>query len=128
VERGFRFLKSPEFLADSLFLKKPQRIESMLMIMTLCLMVYAALEYKIRKELKEQNKTFPNQLGKPIQNPTARWIFECFYEIQIVIIEQLNQQVIANLLERNRLILDLLGPMYWRYYAIETKMENWGAK
>jgi hypothetical protein len=26
------------------------------------------------------------------------------------------------------LILDLLGPMYWRYYAIETKMENWGAK
>jgi len=128
VERGFRFLKSPEFLSDALFLKKPQRIEAMLMIMTLSLMVYAALEYKIRKELKKQNKTFPNQLGKPIQNPTARWIFECFYEIQIIIIEQLKQQVIANILERNRLILDLLGPMYWRYYTIENKIENWGAK
>ncbi|MBP9566896.1 MAG: hypothetical protein KBE02_06455, partial [Sulfurospirillum sp.] len=92
------------------------------------LMVYAALEYKIRKELKEQNKTFPNQLGKPIQNPTARWVFECFHEIQIVIIEQLRQKVIANLLERNRFILDLLGTNYWRYYLVENKMENWGAK
>lgn len=128
VERGFRFLKSPEFLSDALFLKKPQRIEVMLMIMTLCLMVYAALEYKIRKELKEQDKTFPNQLGKPVQNPTARWVFECFHEIQIVIIGQLKQQVIANLLERNHFILDLLGPNYWRYYQVWSKMEKWGAK
>jgi transposase len=128
VERGFRFLKSPEFLSDALFLKKPQRIEAMLMIMTLCLMVYAALEYKIRNELKKQNKTFPNQLGKPVQNPTARWVFECFQEIQIVRIEQLKQQVIANLLERNHFILDLLGAKYWRYYLVGNKMEKWGAK
>ncbi|MGD9595732.1 MAG: IS1634 family transposase [Wolinella sp.] len=128
VERGFRFLKSPEFLSDALFLKKAQRIEAMLMIMTLCLVVYAALEYRIRKELKEQNKTFPNQLGKPVQNPTARWVFECFFEIQIVRIEQLKQQVIANLLERNHFILDLLGARYWRYYRIGDKMGKWGAK
>ena len=98
------------------------------MIMTLCLVVYAALEYRIRKELKEQNKTFPNQLGKPVQNPTARWVFECFFEIQIVRIEQLKQQVIANLLERNHFILDLLGARYWRYYRIGDKMGKWGAK
>lgn len=128
VERGFRFLKSPEFLSDALFLKKPERIEAMLMMMTLCLMVYAALEYKIRKELKEQNKTFPNQLGKPVQNPTARWIFENFHEIQIVIIDALKQHIIANLLERNYFILDLLGTNYWRYYRVGNKMENWGAK
>ena len=28
-ERGFRFLKDPLFLADSVFLKTPQRIETM---------------------------------------------------------------------------------------------------
>ena len=78
VERGFRFLKSPEFLSDAMFLKNPKRIEAMLMIMTLSLLVYSALEYKIRSELKAQNKTFPNQLGKPVQNPTARWVFENF--------------------------------------------------
>lgn len=75
VERGFRFLKSPEFLSDALFLKKPERIEAMLMIMTLCLMVYAALEYKIRKELVIQNKTFPinwENLFKT-QQPDGYW-------------------------------------------------------
>ena len=40
VERGFRFLKSPDFLASSLFLKKPERIEALLMIMTCSLMIY----------------------------------------------------------------------------------------
>ena len=126
VERGFRFLKSPQFLSDAMFLKSPKRIEAMLMIMTLSLLVYSALEYKIRKELKAQDKTFPNQLGKPVQNPTTRWIFENFHEIQIVFIEALKKQVIANLLERNVFILDLLGAIYWPYYRIEEKMGNWG--
>ncbi len=36
-ERGFRFLKDPLFLADSVFLKTPQRIETMGMLMGLCL-------------------------------------------------------------------------------------------
>ena len=95
-----------------MFLKNPKRIEAILMIMTLALLVYSALEYKIRKKLKKQNKTFPNQLGKPVQNPTTRWIFENFHEIQIVVIEELNKKVIANLLERNVFILDLLGDSY----------------
>jgi len=30
VERGFRFLKSPQFLSDAMFLKSPKRIEAML--------------------------------------------------------------------------------------------------
>ena len=42
VERGFRFLKAPLFFAHSLFLKKPERIMALLMIMGLSLM-------KIRK-------------------------------------------------------------------------------
>ena len=128
VERGFRFLKSPEFLSDSLFFKKPERIEAMLMVMTLCLMVYAALEYKIRKELKEQGKTFPNQLRKPVTNPTARWIFQCFHEIQVVYVKSLNQCLITNLLDRNRVILDLLGISYWKYYQPNLKMFKRGAQ
>jgi len=30
VEKGFRFLKSPNFLSSSLYLKKPERIEILL--------------------------------------------------------------------------------------------------
>jgi len=120
VERGFRFLKSPEFLASAIFLKKPERIEALLMIMTLCLMVYAGLEYTIRKELKDQDKSFPNQLGKPVLNPTTRWVFECFMEIQMVAIAQLNQNIIANLKDRNTMLLDLLGERYWQFYRSKS--------
>jgi transposase len=75
AERGFRFLKDPRFLASSLYLKKAERIMTLLMVMTVCLLVYAALEYRIRKALKDQGGTFPNQKGPPVQNPTARWVF-----------------------------------------------------
>lgn len=40
VERGFRFLKDPLFLTDSVFLKSPHRIEALGLIMGLCLLVY----------------------------------------------------------------------------------------
>jgi transposase len=39
AERGCRFLKAPQFLASSLYLKKPERIMALLMIMTGCLLV-----------------------------------------------------------------------------------------
>jgi transposase len=44
VEHGFRFLKDPRFLAASLYLKKPERIMALPMVMTVGLLVYAALE------------------------------------------------------------------------------------
>jgi len=116
VERGFRFLKSPEFLADAFYLKKPERIEAMLMIMTLCLLVYCALEHTIRKRLKESDTFIEDQLKKPTQNPTARWVFETFYEIQYVIIPQLSKIVLANLKRENRLVLNALGESYWSFY------------
>jgi transposase len=72
AERGFRFLKDPQFLASSLYLKKPERVMALLMVMTVCLLVYAALEYRIRRALQEHGATFPDHKGKRIQHPTAR--------------------------------------------------------
>jgi transposase len=42
AERGFRFLKAPPLLASSRSLKKPERIMALLMVMTVCVLVYAA--------------------------------------------------------------------------------------
>jgi transposase len=86
TERGFRFLKDPQFLASSLYLKKPERLMALLMVMTVCLLVYAALEYRIRTALKEHEATFPDQKGKRIQNPTARWVFHYFVGIHVLYI------------------------------------------
>ena len=87
IERGFCFLKDPLFMASTRFLKSPQRVMALMMIMTLCLLVYAALAYRIREALKTQQETFPNQKGRPISNPTARWVFQVFGGIHVLVIE-----------------------------------------
>jgi transposase len=75
AERGFHFLKDHQFFASSFYLKKPERIIALLMVMTVCLLGYVALEYRIRQALKTPQATFPDQKGKRVQNPTARWVF-----------------------------------------------------
>ncbi|MEW6499713.1 MAG: IS1634 family transposase, partial [Cyanobacteriota bacterium] len=47
-ERGFSFLKDPLFFTDSVFLKSPERIEALAMIMGLCLLVYTLAQRQLR--------------------------------------------------------------------------------
>src|SRR5439155_3644773 len=75
AERGFRFLKDPQFLASSLYLKKPERIMALLMVMTVCLLVYAALEYRICTALKEHEATFPDHKGTLITHTNKQCMF-----------------------------------------------------
>jgi transposase len=115
AERGFRFLKDPQFLASSLYLKKPERIMALLMVMTVCLLVYAALEYRIRTALKEQAATFPDQKGKRVQNPTARWVFHYFVGIHVLYIPG-QGLMILNLTDEHQHLLQLLGKRYAWFY------------
>jgi transposase len=111
AERGFRFLKDPQFLASSLYLKKPERIMALLMVMTVCLLVYAALEHRIRTALKEHAATFPDQKGKRIQTPTARWVFHYFVGIHVLFIPGQGLMVL-NLTDEHQHLLQLLGKRY----------------
>jgi len=116
VERSFRFLKDPALVASSLFVQKPERMMAILMIMTLCLLVYAALEFVTRTLLKKENLTFNNQVGKPIQNPTMKWIFQCFEGVHILYLTD-NKQVVLNLENQHELIINLLGKNYLKFYT-----------
>ena len=119
VEGGFRFLKSPDFLVASLFLKKPERIEALLMVMTCCLMVYAALEHQIRSKLQETNSYFPDMKNKPYQKPTARWVFQNFQGIHEVIIDGTGIPVlITNLVDKHLIIINCLGSIYRKIYSV----------
>lgn len=86
VKRGFSFLKDPMFMASTLFLKSLKRIMALMMVMTLSLMIYAALEHRIRETLKIHNETFPNQKGQMVSNPTARWVFQFFTGIYVLVV------------------------------------------
>lgn len=55
-ERGFSFLKDPLFFTDSVFLKSPERIEALALIMGLCLLVYTLAQRQLRHRLKKPNR------------------------------------------------------------------------
>jgi len=115
AERGFRCLNDPQFLASARYGKKPERRMAPLMIMTVCLLLYAAVESRIRTALKDHGVTFPNQQGKPTQTPTARWVFHYFVGIHRLFIPQ-QWPIVINLTEEHQHLLQLLGGRYaWVY-------------
>lgn len=116
VERGFRFLKDPRFMASTLFLKSPKRLMALMMVMTLCLLVYGALEYRIRRSLQHHRQTFPHQQGHATDRPTARWVFQFFSGIHVLLIESF-QDLVLNLNPHHRALLALLGECYVDVYA-----------
>jgi transposase len=116
VERGFRFLKDPMFLASTVFLKSPKRIMALTMVMTVCLLVYAALEYRMRKSLVDSGSMFPNQTGKKINNPTVRWVFQYFQNIQVIYLHQ-SKAAVLNLNENHTKLLEIMGKRYIEVYS-----------
>ncbi|MFM7437697.1 MAG: IS1634 family transposase [Snowella sp.] len=107
-ERGFRFIKDPLFLADSVFVKNPKRIETMGFLMGICLLVYSLGQRMLRGELQRKGGKIKNQLGKATDKPTLRWIFQVLQGIHLVKINV--QSHISNLTEE---ILDVL-----QYFSI----------
>lgn len=120
VEGGFRFLKDPWFMVDSFFVKTRRRIEALMMVMTLCLLVYNFAQYRVRKTLKEQNDTVPNQLGKPVDKPTIKWLFQCMEGIAII--KTTTQTIIANIDELGCKIIRLFGKTACQIYGIPAEI------
>ncbi|MFM5981694.1 MAG: IS1634 family transposase, partial [Sphaerospermopsis kisseleviana] len=111
-------LKDPLFFADSIFLKSPERIESLGMIMGLCLLVYTLAQRQIRNALKASQSAIKNQLGKATNRPTLRWIFQCFQCIHLVTLNQ--EEHISNWNKDRDFILRLLPDDCLRYYQLVT--------
>jgi transposase len=116
VERGFRFLKDPLFMASTLFLKSPKRLMALMMVMTLCLLVYAALEHRIRQTLTAHEQTFPDQKGQPTRQPTARWVFQFFAGIHLLVVAQ-RQVLVLNMNDHHRQLVNALGERYLTLYS-----------
>lgn len=114
TERGFRFLKDPWFMASDVYLKKESRIASLMMIMTLCLVVYNFSQHHLRSYLKENNETLPNQLKKQIQNPTTRWIYQMMMLAAISVVRFQNpsgsyEEVVTNIKPVHKKIISIFG-------------------
>jgi len=84
VERGFRFLKNPLFLASSVFVKKPSRLVALSFIIVLSLLIFRLAEQRLRQRLQQSEQTIPNQINKPTDKPSMRLVFQCFEGIELL--------------------------------------------
>lgn len=119
VERGFAFLKDPLFLASSVFVKKPERIIALSLVMVLCLLVYRLAEHRLRTQLAATDQTIPSQVNKPTDRPTMRWVFQCFEGVDLLHIRHGPDPEVALVLRLqpvHQQVLTLLGPAYEEFY------------
>ena len=115
-ERGFGILKDPLFFSSSVFLKTPERIAALAMIMGLCVMVYTLAQRQLRQALTTANETVSDQRKRPTQTPTLRWIFQCFQATHLVWLKGHAQ--ISNVTPERLKILRFLGAPCQKYYLI----------
>ena len=119
VERGFMFLKNKSFHVSEVYLKKESRIEALSMIMVLCLFLYSIAQWKLRSGLKETGKFVRNQVKKPTQSPTMRWVFFLFRRITELAIplDGTVEKSVANMTDELWDILSLMGKECEKYYV-----------
>lgn len=114
-EKGFKFIKDDAFEVSGVFLKKPERINALMMIMVLCLLVYNLTQHTVRESLRLLDETIPNQLKKPIKNPTAKWTFHFFTNVQRLYLDK-HHEIVINLRQEARQIIGYFGPVAARIY------------
>jgi transposase len=122
VEGGFRFLKDPLFFVSSLFVKKPCRIQGLLMVMTLALLVYSVAQRRLRQQLAHRQTTVPNQIHQPTAAPTLRWVFQLLdgiHRVRVTIQGQVHA-LIEGLTDTQVKVLRLFGQEVCCLYQIST--------
>jgi len=112
VERGFRFLTDPVFLASSVCVKKPERIMALSLIMVVCVLISRLAEFRLRTRLAETAQTIPDQVQKPTARPTMRWVFQSFEGSELLPIHTpfASRTLVLRLQPVHQLIFSLLGP------------------
>lgn len=120
VEKSFAFLKSQRFFASSIFLKSTRRIEALVTIMVLALLAYAITQRTIRMQLVNRKLTVPNQINKPTNNPTLKWLFQCFEGVHLVhiTIDGVIHSIVQGVNELRQQVIDLLGQETKNIYKI----------
>jgi transposase len=120
TESGFKFIKDDAFEVSSIFLKKPERIAALMMVMTLCLMVYALSQHELRRALQAAQDTIPTQLKKETASPSMKWVYRLFYNVQVITLclPEVTQEIVINLKAVQKKIIRYFGPRAMQIYGI----------
>lgn len=120
TEGAFKFIKDDAFEVSSIFLKKPERIAALMMVMTLCLMVYGVSQYNLRRALATAKDTIPNQLRREVANPSMKWVYRLFYGVQVITLtlKEVAQEIVINLTVVTKKIIRYFGVRAMEIYGV----------
>jgi transposase len=83
VEQNFAFLKDP-IIVNSLFLKKPERIEALGLVLLLALLLWRLVERALRTHVETTGSTLTGWDKKETQKPTAFMMMTKFAAVIVV--------------------------------------------
>jgi transposase len=83
VEQNFAFLKDP-LIVNSLFLKKPERIEALGLVLLLALLLWRLVERTLRVHVETTGDTLPGWDKKETQKPTAFMMMTKFAGVMVL--------------------------------------------
>jgi len=82
IEQNFGFLKDP-VIVNSIFLKKPKRIEVLGLILVIALLIWRLMERCMRKHLERTNSEISGWKNRPTKRPTSFMMTTKFLSILI---------------------------------------------
>lgn len=83
IERNYSFLKDP-LIVNDLFLKKPERIEALGMILLMCLLIWNLMQRSMHIYVEKTGTTLEGWKGKPTDRPTSFMMTTKFQGLQVV--------------------------------------------
>jgi transposase len=83
VEQNFAFLKDP-VIVNSLFLKKPERIEALGLVLLLALLLWRLVERALRVHVETTGKPLPGWDKRETQKPTAFMMMTKFAAVMVI--------------------------------------------
>jgi transposase len=107
IEHNFSFLKDP-VLVNAIFLKKPERIEALGLILVISLLLWRLIELSMRQYLEQNQAELPGWDNKPTTRPTTFMMTTKFQGIQVLKLGQ-RRWLARKLSEVHKLYLAALG-------------------
>jgi len=92
IEQNYGFLKDP-LIVNSLFLKKPERIEALGLVLLLALLLWRLVERTLRVHVETTGKPLPGWDKKATQKPTAFMMMTKFAGVMVLKVEGQRQLV-----------------------------------
>ena len=83
IEQNFGFLKDP-VIVNSIFLKRPERIEVLGLVLLLSLLIWRLIEREMRRYIEREKRDLPGWKKRRTTRPTSFMLMTTFQRIMII--------------------------------------------